>query len=406
MASSVVARTVGTVKRQALTKILPFIVIAAALANDSTRSLALCIGVLLAMVSIHELGHLLAARACGVDAPEYSVGFGPEIIGTKKDRRTRYVLRMIPLGGYVRIRGLGVSSKLEGETDTSRPVQGLGYDEVSHAKRAFISFAGPFANILTAFMILLAVFQSVGRVDSTLVVTPTPGLPAYEAGLRDNDTLVSINGYQLKSWEEVGPLIDKQRAPGEQITVTARTQSGALKSVVVTPVMKDGDPRIGVQAQTTRSSVSIAVAAKNAALATGSITKTTFASFGQLGHAFVSMPAQLIGEDTSTNRMVSPVGAARLAESSARNDGWLGPVTLIASISVFIALFNLLPLPPLDGSHIMTALYEGVMSRVRRRSVKVDPTFMNRLAAVTMAFVLAIGVGSLLLDILHPIAIP
>jgi membrane-associated protease RseP (regulator of RpoE activity) len=313
---------------------------------------------------------------------------------------------MIPLGGYVRIRGLGVSSKLEGEEDPGRPVQGLGYDEVSHSKRAFISFAGPFANILTAFMIMLAVFQSVGRLDTTLSVTPTPGMPAYAAGLRENDTLISIDGHELRNWEEVGPLVDAARESGSKLRVTAQTPSGTLKNVEVSPVVQDGDTRIGVVSQTVRSSLPFPVAFQSAASATASIAKTTFASFGQLGHAFVSMPAQLAGQDDSTNRMVSPVGAARLAESSARNDGWLGPVTLIASISVFIALFNLLPLPPLDGSHIATAVYEGVMSRMRRKTVKVDPTFINRLASVTMAFVLMIGVGSLLLDILRPVVLP
>jgi regulator of sigma E protease len=405
LAQGVSARTVQRMLKRVLTSVISLGVFAALLANPSTRTIAYVVMVLLTMVAIHEGGHLIAARLCGVDAPEFSVGFGPEIVSyTPKSKKTKYALRAIPLGGFVRIKGLGVSTTLEGEDDPSRESQGLAYEEVSRPKRVFISAAGPLANVLSAVLLLLVVFLQHGEVVPSLTVRTAPSMPAAMAGIKDGETITAIDGKSISSWDEIAPFVKTASEKNAPLEFTLRKESGATHTVLVTPMATDEGPRVGVSPVGVRKNVSVFRATSDAVGATKDITMVTLSSFGNLGKSFISLPAQLAGaSDDKSSRVVSPIGAAQLAEDSAKEAGWIGPVTLAASVSVFLALFNLLPLPPLDGSHIATATYEGVFSRIRRRPVRINQDFNRRLATLTTWSVLFMGVGALLLDILRPL---
>ena len=400
-----VARTVPGMLKRVLPSVISLGVFAALLANPSTRTIAYVVVALLTMVAVHEGGHLIAARLSGVDAPEFSVGFGPEIVSyTPKSKKTKYALRAIPLGGFVRISGLGVSSKLEGEDDPSREAQGMSYEEVSRPKRVFISAAGPLANVFTAVLLMLVVFLQYGKIVPTLTVNTVPDMPAAMAGIKDGETITAVNGKAISSWDEIAPLVKKSSDTATPLVVTLKDASGASRKVSLTPKGTESGPKVGISPVGTREDVSIFAAASDAVGATKDITVVTFKSFGSLGKSFVSLPAQLVGASTDKSaRVVSPIGAAHLAEESVKEAGWIGPVSLAASVSVFLALFNLLPLPPLDGSHIATATYEGVFSRIRRRDVRVNPDFTRRLATLTTVSVLLMGVGALLLDVIRPL---
>lgn len=378
------------------------------LANPSTTAIAVAVLVLLSMVAVHEAGHLVAARLCGVDAPEFSVGFGPLLAAfTPKSGKTRYVLRAIPLGGYVRITGLGAPGKLEGEDDPTRAPQGVGYEEISRPKRIFISAAGPLANIFTAVLILLVVFLAYGQQVPSLRLDPQSGSPAAMAGIKEGDLLVSIDGTTLTQWEEIPSLVKDAADADRSLTMVVENAAGSRRTVEVTPTLTEAGPRVGIAPIAVREDLPFFRAVTHSFAATKDITKVTLTSFGNVGRSFVNLPTQLVtGETNDAERVVSPIGAARLAEQSARRDGWMGPASLAASISIFVALFNLLPLPPLDGSHIATAMYEGIGSRIRRKEVRVNADFTRRLATLTTLVVLFMGVGAILLDILHPIMLP
>jgi regulator of sigma E protease len=392
--------------KRVLTSVVSLGVFAALLANPSTRTIAYVVVVLLTMVAIHEGGHLIAARLSGVDAPEFSVGFGPEIVSfTPKSKKTKYALRAIPLGGFVRISGLGVSTKLEGEDDPSREAQGVGYEDVSRPKRVFISAAGPLANVFSAVLLMLVVFLQYGEAVPSLTVRTAPEMPAYMAGIRDGETITAIDGKKISSWDEITPIVTAAGESSTPLEFTLEKVSGETHKVLVTPQATETGPKVGISPVTVRQNVSIFEATSDAVGATKDITVVTLKSFGSLGKSFVSLPAQLAGTASDTDsRVVSPIGAAYLAEESAKEAGWIGPVALAASVSVFLALFNLLPLPPLDGSHIATATYEGVASRIRRRPVRVNPVFTRRLTTFTTLSVLLMGVGALLLDIIRPLS--
>jgi membrane-associated protease RseP (regulator of RpoE activity) len=95
---------------------------------------------------------------------------------------------------------------------------------------------------------------------------------------------------------------------------------------------------------------------------------------------------------------------SKVAQSSAERDGWVAPVALFAAVSFFVAFFNLLPLPPLDGFHIFQALYEHIASRVKRRQVRLDPVLINNFTRLVMVCILFLGLGAILLDVLRPIS--
>lgn len=396
--------------RKALTPLLFLALSAYVLASPGSRSIGLSILVLLTMVALHEAGHLIAARLCGVDAPEYSVGFGPKIFSlAPKSGKTIYSLRAIPLGGYVRIRGLGAPSKLEGTDDPSREVAGKSYEDVSRPKRIFIAFAGPLANVLTAVLILFVVFSAAGEHTPTMRVTPVDGSPAALAGVRPDDRITEINGNKIQVWEEVEGYVREASASSSSLVLTLQDESGATREVSMKPRILNGTPKIGVAPVTTRRDVSAVEALSDASATTWDITRQTAGSFTSVFRAFASVPSQLVSPSTpapATERVISPIGAASLAEESARRDGWAGPATMAAAISVFLALFNLLPLPPLDGSHILITTYEGVASRLRRREVKVSVAWTRRVASVVTLMVLFLGVSALLLDILQPVSMP
>lgn len=381
-----------------------------AVLNPSSSAIALSIVVLLSMVALHEAGHLVAARMCGVDAPEYSVGFGPRLLAfSPKSGKTRYVLRAIPLGGYVRIRGLGAPSKLEGTDDPSRVVQGRSYEEVSRPRRVFIAFAGPLANILTAVLILFVVFSAAGEHTATLRMLPVEGSPAALAGIKDDELLVAIDGHELESWDEISAYVELSSARKRPLDLTVEDASGTSRHVSVSPRLVDGSPRIGIAPVTVRSDVSPLRAMSDASSTTWEITRATAGSFTSVFRAFSSVPRQLASPSTpapASERVVSPIGAASLAKESARRDGWAGPATMAAAISVFLALFNLLPLPPLDGSHITITSFEGIASRLRRREVKVSTAWTRRIASAVTLMVLFLGVSAILLDILQPVTMP
>ena len=275
---------------------------------------------------------------------------------------------------------------------------------MSRPKRVFISAAGPLANVFTAVLLMLVVFLQYGKIVPTLTVNTVPDMPAAMAGIKDGETITAVNGKAISSWDEIAPLVKKSSDTATPLVVTLKDASGASRKVSLTPKGTESGPKVGISPVGTREDVSIFAAASDAVGATKDITVVTFKSFGSLGKSFVSLPAQLVGASTDKSaRVVSPIGAAHLAEESVKEAGWIGPVSLAASVSVFLALFNLLPLPPLDGSHIATATYEGVFSRIRRRDVRVNPDFTRRLATLTTVSVLLMGVGALLLDVIRPL---
>ncbi len=370
----------------------------AVLAFRANTALCLTLVALMLTVAFHEWGHFLVARRLRLHTPEFAVGFGPVVYSRYDQRRDMvWSLRALPLGGYVRIAGMDGSG--EDPHPTRRP-----WDTLSHGQRMLLAFAGPFANMVLSFFLVVGILVMAGTADKSLVrVNPIKGLPAASAGLQPLDVVTAINDAPVSSYDDLVAKVNTLDLSKPASVAVLR--AGETRVLSITPKPSDSGPVLGVEFDPKTRTPSPTALVSNSANLTWELLRTSVSGLSQIADSAIAIPARLISpsSDTSTApRLVSPIGAARLAEESSET-AWYAPLALLASSSMFIGVFNLLPIPPLDGGHIAIAGWESVMSRIRKRRVTVDPATLAPFVRVVIAFVLLLGVSSVLLDIINPI---
>ncbi|HEY0128198.1 MAG TPA: RIP metalloprotease RseP [Rubrobacteraceae bacterium] len=317
---------------------------------------------LILLIVIHELGHMLTAKALGVRVPEFGVGFGPPLI-KRKIGKTVYSVRIILLGGFAKMAGMG-----DGEEGPDT------YPAKAPWRRALIIVAGPVANILAAVAILAGVYMFQGEVTDIkpVVQVVEPNSMADGVGMRSGDRIVGFGGERVKTWEEFEREM-KDREPGEEVSVT---------------VLRDGSKRtfsgeLGADSQNPDRAL-VGVRPK--------LEKTTYGVFESVGLAVqrcVEITAQLgafvgqlvTGEEKFYENVTGPVGIASVG-STAVIQGFFLP--LLALISLNLAIFNLLPILPLDGGHLFFIAAEKVIGR------PVSEQTMGKIAVVGIVLVLVL----------------
>src|SRR6266508_5852894 len=180
------------------------------------------------IVFVHELGHFLAAKWVGVGVERFSLGFGPKLL-SKQLGETEYVLSAVPLGGYVKMVGEDVGETvdpdLEQRSFSHKPV----------GQRFLIVFAGPFFNVLAAFVVFSVTFLSFGAsvpIDAPQVGGVMPGLPAHQAGLEKGDEVLSIGGVPVKTWDELAKQI--QQSQGQELRLSVKKKAdGQIVELVI-----------------------------------------------------------------------------------------------------------------------------------------------------------------------------
>lgn len=315
------------------------------------------------IVFIHELGHFLVARWCGVDVEAFSIGFGKEIFGWYDKKGTRWKVSWIPLGGYVKFRGDANAASLP----DAAAVESAKSDPGNfHGKpvwqRAAVVAAGPIANFLLAIFIFAAAFMTVGtvvlepRVDEVL-----QGSAAEQAGLEKGDLVTSINGRQIKDFSELQQTV-MMRA-GEPL-VLGIERNGEPREITVTPQLKEepdgfgGKMRIGILGVRhnpeggTRYERLGPVEAVNAGIRrTWMIVESTFRYLGKM----------VTGRE-SADQLGGPIAMAKVAGDAA-SVGVAQFVSVIAFLSVSIGLINLFPIPMLDGGHLVYYAIEAIRGK-------------------------------------------
>ncbi len=317
---------------------------------------------LILLIVIHELGHMLTAKALGVRVPEFGIGFGPPLI-KRKLGKTIYSLRIILLGGFAKMAGMG-----DGEEGPDT------YPAKAPWRRALIIVAGPAANILAAVAILACVYMFQGVVIDIkpVVEAVEPGSMAEGVGIRSGDRIVALAGERVKTWEGFEREM-KGRAPGEEVRVTVlrdgdeRTFSGELGA-------DSRDPDRGLMGVRPELEKTYYGLFESVGLAVQRCVEITV----QLG-VFVG---QLVtGEEKFYDNVTGPVGIASVG-STAVIQGFFLP--LLALISLNLAIFNLLPILPLDGGHLFFIAAEKLIGR------PVSEQTMGKIAAVGIVLVLAL----------------
>ena len=315
---------------------------------------------LILLIIVHELGHMLTAKALGVRVPEFGVGFGPPLF-RKKIGATVYSLRVILLGGFAKMAGMN-----DGERGPDT------FPAKAPWRKALIILAGPFANILAAVAILAAVLMISGAVtDVRLEVNQVqPGSMAARAGIHSGDRLVAIGGDRIGSWQGFTQEVAK-RHPGEEISLTVE-RGGAERTFRGELGADPADPHralVGVRPEVVKTRYGPVEAV---GLAVRQVVRVS----GLLG----SFAADLLtGERSFYNNVTGPVGIASVGSASVEQGFF---PQLLALISINLALFNLVPILPLDGGHLLFIAAEKVMGR------PVSQETMGRVAAIGIALVL------------------
>lgn len=313
-------------------------------------ALVIVLGVL---IFFHELGHFLVARLLGVGVETFSLGFGPKMIG-KKIGITDYRISAIPLGGYVKMVGEQPDADLD---PADIP---LSFTHKHVFKRILIVAAGPFFNILLALIIFYGIFQ----ISGMLILKPSigevnEGTPAYRTGLKKGDLVVSIDGVKISSWEDMAKMITTSKGNPLSISVL---RDNSVYIVDVTPepkifknIFNEDIERyvIGVTASGDffTEDLNVFQALSQSFIQTYHITALTIKGVVKLFQGTVS-PKTLGG----------PIMIAQMAGQEARE----GPVNLtffIALISINLAILNFLPIPVLDGGHLLFFFLEAVIGR-------------------------------------------
>jgi regulator of sigma E protease len=305
------------------------------------------------LIFVHELGHFLVAKRSGVTVLRFSLGFGPRLFGFKRGD-TDYCLSLIPLGGYVKMLGEEPGEEVEEEQRSTS----FSFQPVS--KRIAIVLAGPFSNFLLAIVIFAFIYALSGIPQLTPEIgSVSAGSPAEKAGLMAGDKVTVINGKAINDWEELSGLIEKlgeqpltlQIERGEEhptITVTPRVTE--VKNIFGEPIKR---AVIGITA-----SGKITIKKENPLYAIYYSVVQTW----HLSKLFLVTVGKLIEGVVSIKTLGGPILIAQMAGQQA-NEGLLNLIHFIALISVNLAVLNLLPIPVLDGGHILFFVIEGLLGK-------------------------------------------
>ena len=390
---------------------------------------------ILASVALHEVGHMLPAKKFGVLVPDYAVGFGPAL-WKKKIGDTTYALRAILLGGYVKIVGMYAPARpgtrlvgRGGKPTLAQEAREASAEEIPQAQehRAFyrlsapkkiaVMLGGPLMNLLIC--IVLSAVTMIGIGAPTASRTSASGevpSPAYEAGVRPGDTVVAWNGHPVATFAELQRAVGAT-PEGESAVLTVE-RDGTTVDLTVSPVTGSQGARIvGVTAGYEYVSASPA----DVAAANWQMFKGTTAVVTRLPQAVWQVGRSVFtDEKRDSSGVVSVVGVGRLAGEVTGDSQALGLrdtrqvvavlLSLLASLNMALFVFNLIPLPPLDGGHILGAIYEGVRRTVARVRGAEDPGPADtaRLVPVTWVvggLLVAMSVILIVADIVKPVSL-
>ena len=331
-------------------------------------SLVLFIIILGTIVLIHELGHFLFAKMFGVYVYEYSIGMGKKIFSKKpKNSETEYNIRIFPIGGFVRLAGE------EGEDgDESVPLERKLYKK-GFWQRFLIFFMGPgFNAILTIITLFVSALIFGGSLTSLQVDELDKEYPAYQAGLRDGDTILEVDGEKVSTWTQARLKISTVKE-GKAIDFKIEHTNGEIETISVTPVEEENEacdeddkecPPLYVYGVSSKV-----------------IEKSGF--IGSIEYAFIETRDMLISLGTTLkylftgklgiNDLSGPVGIYGVVDSQSK-EGLDSLLYLLAYLSINVGVMNLIPFPAFDGGHILFLLIEKIRGKAVSSNVEATIT--------------------------------
>ena len=361
----------------------------------------LTIALLTLFVVLHELGHYISAKRSKIAVSEFFVGFGPKLFSFKKND-TEYGLKALLLGGYVKIPGM----------DENEEVEGFESEELFHTaswtKKLYIASSGIIVNFLLAWLILFSIFTFYGVEQPTLEidtigvssVNPENEAPSSIAGLKPGDTIVSFNGNEVNSWSELVSYIEVNPNNFVSIGYLRNNQSYITTTTLESRMISNSETGyLGVSPSIQNQKLGIIQSISATTLVEIDMTKAaiegifTLFSPQNLQTLLGTYSGEVIPDEV---RPLSPIGLAQAGNQIAEG-GYVNLFTLLAFVNIFLAVFNSIPLVPLDGGRVVLALYEGITGK------KIPDRKLYPVAALVIFIFVFLGVTAFYLDITQPI---
>ncbi len=376
------------------------------------------------MIFLHELGHYLAAKWGGMKVTEFFIGFGPRIWSFQRGE-TEYGLKVIPAGAYVKVIGMNNLDEVDPADEDKT------YRQASYPRRMAVAVAGSTMHFLQALLLLFVLYSFVGVPGGSLtedkeweVGEVVAESAAADAGLQEGDRVLEVDGFRYETFTAFAEDIAER--PGEDVTLSV-LRDGEVLTVPVEVGVAPSDPArglLGIRRDLVTTTVG-PVRAVGASVSDfwdqttatlgfiGSFSPTDFydsvVSSGSDAPAVdTSQPSPPSGgqatENPDANRIISIVGAVGIGADLTEN-GLLGFLLFFVGINITIGIFNLLPVLPLDGGHVVVATYERIRELFRpgRARYHVDMAKMLPVVYAVFALLVLLGVTTIYMDITDPV---
>ncbi|HEX7163064.1 MAG TPA: site-2 protease family protein [Trebonia sp.] len=383
---------------------------------------------LLVSVMLHETGHFVAAKRFGMKATRYFVGFGPTLWSTRRGE-TEYGIKALPVGGFVKIEGMTSLDEVDPEDEPRSFRRAPGW------QRLIVLAAGSFMHFVIAAVLIFGLALSIGiendnttKLGTVAACVPsneqalTSGAactsgeaksPAVIAGLKVGDQVTGFNGAPVSNWTQLSGEILKVK-PGTPVSLTVQRDGHSLTLHTALAEVPGHGSYFGIAPTTVFERQNPIDAVKYVGTGFSQVVTGSVSALAQLPAAV----PQLFAKDrssTAAGNVASVVGAAReTGQAVAANVGWEYKVSfvllLIASLNIFVGVFNLLPLLPLDGGHVAVVIWERIKALFARLRRKPDPGMVDYRKLVPVSFsiflvLVVFGVMLILADIVNPVSI-
>lgn len=328
------------------------------------------------VVFVHEFGHFIVARWCGVRCDSFSIGFGPELAGYTDKKGTRWKFSLIPLGGYV---------KMFGEADIANPGEkgstsansssrmteeeiAVSFSHKSLSQRAAIVFAGPAVNFLFGIFIFTVLFVMVGRPATEPVIGfVVPDSAAEQAGILAGDRITAVDGAEIDRFES---LVKSVLLGNGQLMALSIDRGGRQLNLSVRPKLSDGPDQFGNSKRRAflgvQSSGVVKIMSRNNPFK--ALVLAVKETYSQVETTFIAL-GQIINGQRGTEDLGGPIAIGKMAGEAAES-GILNFVLLMAILSINLGIINLFPVPLLDGGHLLFYIYEALAGRPLSESIQ------------------------------------
>ena len=367
---------------------------------------------LLFSVMVHEFGHYITARKYGMWVSEFFVGFGKRIWSVQRGE-TEFGVKAIPAGGYCKIEGMSPNDEMpQGQEERA-------FYKASSGKKLIVLGAGSFLHFVLGFVLLFTLFAGIGTNQVLPVINEVvPNSAAQAAGIQAGDEVISINGKRVTEWYKDVEVI--RESQGAELTLVLNRNG---EEVVVTTAARltdiDGTKRyvLGIVNEVGLERSGLLVSIKNSATVTKGFLVESVKSLGKLPEKIPALwGATVRGEERDANGLVGVVGVARVSGEAVGSDK-LTPmerlatfVLIVASLNIFVGVFNLLPILPLDGGHMAVAIADSIRAffarlRGRPRPAPIDVTVLTPITMVVFVVLATLTLLLLVADVINPVTL-